>query len=301
MHKVMKARALQVVGLAGPVAAISVALAGCGGNKPAVQGPSAIEAEDFALLSTDTSLVASIDAAAVQHSQLFITYGPKFLQDGLAKLTAGCGFDPLAKLNHVTIGFSEKYAVAVLRGLTGPEVDVCAAALAKSDGSTLTHEGDVWVDQGWLFSSTAGVIGKDALVVRFDVKSKADFDQANHAPGLGSVAGFAAKWAAVPTGHARFYASAEFVAGKLPDMPGVSAMVGAFDIDSELHGKIIGSYDSAEHAKNGAAVLDPLVKIVTGMNAVVGSVVQKDTRVEGKFQMTTTNMDIVLAKLQPHD
>jgi hypothetical protein len=61
------------------------------------------------------------------------------LDEEMKGLSAGCAFDPLTKLEGVTVGGKtgdDKNVVIVLKGFTKDEITSCGAALAKKDGKT---------------------------------------------------------------------------------------------------------------------------------------------------------------------
>jgi RNA polymerase sigma factor (sigma-70 family) len=121
-------------------------------SPPAIMSRS-VAAADLGFLPADADAVIGVNFAQVQRSALWQRFVAPKLQtvDGIRKFESLCGFDPLASLGSITIGFKglddNSSGTIVIHGFDKTKAMSCfdreGLADAEQDGSKVTIDGDV--------------------------------------------------------------------------------------------------------------------------------------------------------------
>lgn len=168
----------------GLVAVLAFGLLGAGAckkNKSGASGSSAA-ASDLSLLPADSEMVLSINVAQIRNSALWKDVGKQLTDkanddEKLKELKTACGVDPVADITSVAIGMKgfsgdNPDGVIIVHGLSKAKLtsDTCFNKLkaeAEKDGSTITKDGDVYLNKGKEPSDNAAAmfVGDDTLLI----------------------------------------------------------------------------------------------------------------------------------------
>lgn len=177
------------------------------GGRPAGERAAAASADPLAFLPIDAEIVLGLDARRLFASPLWRVFGPQLVDriaGGLQEFQTACGYDPLAALRGVTVGFKASEpidGVVVVRGLDRDRTMACAARVLPRRGVTI-ERGVISVPGGGAGDPPAAATfaGGSTLVIATS-RGKLDAALASGAPLRGSRA-FMELWQLVDTGQA---------------------------------------------------------------------------------------------------
>lgn len=266
------------------------AVVGCGGKTTTstVGGtsPKAAAKQDLAYLPINSDVVVTIDAAAMRSSALYTRLAPKMLAQmaaELAEVKKRCGFDPMVQISGLTVGMrpsansqQKPVGVVLAHGLREADINKCYNGLSVEEQTELKlrKDGAVWTFGEADMSAVFGFIAADTLLIVLDADvpalGAADFAKATSNEGsVLSSPGFAAAWAATPTGQMRVLVNANspWLASMRDQTPGAKMIGAGVTVSAEIAGSVAMSFDTAEHAK---AVVDQVQPLIGFAESAVG-------------------------------
>jgi hypothetical protein len=258
-------------------------------------------AADLAFFPADSDVVVTISLASLKGSAMWAQYLPIIeaqMDKEMADIKAGCGMDPIAKIESVSFGGKagdDKKMVFVVKGFEKEELNKCIEAMSKKDGKAFSAAEEDGLTHYKFDKKDNYAVWTDAKTVVFGTGGK-DFvkERAGRQNGLDTNAAFTALMSKID-GGATIWAVATITKGgelaKLAAMaPGAQGVAASLKLTDGLELKAGVRFDKAESATAALAQLNGIVQMAKAKVPQFASLIDKT-----KLAANATDLDVMLA------